>query len=80
MMIYVIGVGGVAFGLIMGGMLAAAGRADCERECAFWRERTRQLEQELSVLREERAARLQKADAVWMNLQDRLDKSVGEER
>lgn len=79
-MIYVIGVGCTAFGLVMGGMLAAAGRADCERECAFWRERTRQLEQELSVLRQARAARLQRSDAVWAKLQERLDKSAGEER
>ena len=80
MMIYIVGVGGVLFGLVMGCMLAAAGRADCERECAFWRERTRQLEQELSVLRQARAVRLERADAVWTKLQDRLDKSVGEER
>ncbi len=77
-MIYVAGLGGFAFGFFLAVLLASAARADCEREAAFWRERARQLEQQTTMLREERSARRARSEAMREKLQQRLDRSKPE--
>lgn len=74
-MIYVAGLGGFAFGFFLAVLLASAARADCEREATFWRERARQLEQQTTMLREERSARRARSKAMREKLQQRLDRS-----
>ncbi len=77
-MIYVVcivGIGCMVFGFFLAVLLASAARADCEREATFWRERARQLEQQTTMLREERSARRARSKAMREKLQQRLDRS-----